>query len=347
VQNLLITGGAGFIGSHACSVLLEAGYGIIVLDNFSYSKPDALERVRQVVGPSFGQHLRVVQGDVRYPEDLNRAFSIAGPVLAVLHFAGLKAVAESILNPLHYWDVNVSGAISLLQAMRAHSCRTLVFSSSATLYGFPEHVPIPESAPLMPINAYGATKAAVERLLADLVVSETGWRVACLRYFNPIGAHSSGMLGENPSTEPTNLFPILGEIAHGKRSHLDVYGTDWPTRDGSGIRDYIHVMDLVEGHLHALETLLANSPDLWHVNLGTGLGTTVLELRQTFERVSGKSLPWVARPRRPGDAAASIADVSKASQLLHWRAKRSLNEMCEDGWKWLNNRTRNFPTIKI
>lgn len=335
MATLLITGGAGFIGSHACCVLLEAGYNLVVLDNFSLGRPQALDRVRQLVGPGFGARLQVFNGDVRSPSDLSRAFRLADPVTAVLHFAGLKAVAESILEPLRYWEVNVGGSLALLEAMRAHHCRTLLFSSSATLYGFPEDVPIPETAAVMPINPYGSTKAAVERLLADLVLSEPGWRVACLRYFNPIGAHPSALLGEDPASEPTNLFPILGQVAIGRRPNLDVYGVDWPTRDGSGIRDYIHVMDLVEGHRDALEAQLSGEPQLMHLNLGTGQGTTVLELRQAFETASGHSVPWLARPRRAGDAAASVADVRRANQLLGWRAKRGIEQMCTDGWAWL------------
>lgn len=335
MPTLLITGGAGFIGSHACCVLLEAGYNLTVLDNFSLGRRQALERVRQLAGPVLGSRLQVLSGDVRDASDLSRAFRLAEPVTAVLHFAGLKAVAESILEPLRYWDVNVTGSLALLEAMRAHGCRTLIFSSSATLYGYPDNVPISETAAVMPINPYGTTKAAVERLLSDLVNSETGWRVACLRYFNPIGAHPSALLGEDPATEPTNLFPILGQVALGRRSHLDVFGTDWPTRDGSGLRDYIHVMDLVEGHRDALEVQLAGEPQLLQLNLGTGLGTTVLELRQAFETASGHSVPWIAKARRAGDAAASIADVSLAQRLLGWRARRGLEQMCVDGWAWL------------
>ena len=267
LANLLITGGAGFIGSHTCLVLLEAGHQLVVLDSFANSSPESLRRVRELAGPDAGERLLLVEGDIRRAPDLERAFTAistaatasgeaasgeSAGIDAVIHFAGLKAVGESVAKPLLYWDVNVAGSCALLAAMRKHGCRTIVFSSSATLYGMPETVPIPETAPIQPINPYGHTKAAVEQLLASLAASEPGWRIGCLRYFNPVGAHPSGRIGEDPNGIPNNLFPFVSQVAVGRRPKLQVFGGDWPTTDGTGMRDYIHVMDLAEGHRAAL-----------------------------------------------------------------------------------------------
>ena len=344
---ILITGGAGFIGSHTCLVLLKAGYRLIVLDNFSNSSPESLRRVQELAGDEAARRLGVVEGDIRSADDLNRAFQAAvevestgaeaqttGQVQAVIHFAGLKAVGESIANPLAYWDGNVAGSVQLLAAMRAHGCRTIVFSSSATVYGIPEHVPIPETAPVKPINPYGQTKAAVEQLLADLAASEPGWRIARLRYFNPVGAHPSGRIGEDPHGIPNNLFPFVSQVAVGRRERLQVYGGDWPTPDGSGVRDYIHVMDLAEGHLAALETLLKEGPQLLTANLGSGQGHSVLEVIAAFAQDSGRPVPYQLVNRRAGDAACSLADPTFAASRLGWSTQRSLDEMCRDGWAW-------------
>jgi len=345
-RTLLIAGGAGFIGSHTCLVLLEAGYRLIVLDNFSNSSPESLRRVQELAGDDAARRLVVVEGDIRLAEDLNRAFQAAaepagpemvpatGTVEAVFHFAGLKAVGESIADPLAYWDGNVAGSVQLLAAMRAHGCRTIVFSSSATVYGIPEQVPIPETAPVRPINPYGQTKAAVEQLLADLAASEPGWRIARLRYFNPVGAHPSGRMGEDPHGTPSNLFPFVSQVAVGRREQLQVYGGDWPTPDGSGVRDYIHVMDLAEGHLAALETLLNEEPQLLTANLGSGQGHSVLEVVAAFAQASGKPVPYELVNRRAGDAACSLADPTFAASRLGWSTQRSLDEMCRDGWAW-------------
>jgi UDP-glucose 4-epimerase len=342
---ILITGGAGFIGSHTCLVLLEAGYRLIVLDNFSNSSPKSLRRVQELAGAGAASRLVVVEGDIRSADDLNRAFK-AGvdrssredqaihQVQAVIHFAGLKAVGESIADPLAYWDGNVAGSLQLLAAMRAHGCRTIVFSSSATVYGIPEQVPIPETATVRPINPYGHTKAAVEQLLADLAGSEPGWRIARLRYFNPVGAHPSGCLGEDPHGTPSNLFPFVSQVAVGRRGQLQVYGGDWPTPDGSGVRDYIHVMDLAEGHLAALETLLKEGPQLLTANLGSGVGHSVLEVVAAFAQASGRPVPYQLVNRRAGDAACSLADPTFAASRLGWSTQRSLAEMCRDGWAW-------------
>lgn len=341
---VLITGGAGFIGSHLCLVLLQAGYRVVVLDNFSNSSATSLERVLELVGGDARDRLRLLEGDIRCSADLERALQPdpqGSAMAAVVHCAGLKAVAESTREPLRYWDVNVGGSRLLLEAMAAAGCRSLVFSSSATVYGMPEVVPIPESAPLRPINPYGQTKAAVEQLLADVHGSGEdlggtgrGWRMARLRYFNPVGAHPSGRLGEDPLGVPSNLFPLLGQVGLALRSGLEIYGDDWPTADGTGERDYIHVMDLAEGHLVALEHLLAGGSQLLTLNLGSGVGHTVQQVVRAYQQACGQRLNTAVVPRREGDAARSVADPSLAQQLLGWRCRRDLQVMCRDSWRW-------------
>ena len=289
----------------------------------------------------------MVEGDIRHPLDLSKAFATGwGRFDAVIHFAGLKAVAQSVHEPLLYWDVNVGGSQHLLAAMAEHGCHTLVFSSSATVYGLPERIPIPETAAVLPINPYGHTKAAVERMLADLAASEGsqppgskappsgGWRIARLRYFNPVGAHPSGRIGEDPQGPPDNLFPYVSQVALGRRPRLQVFGGDWPTPDGTGIRDYIHVMDLAEGHLATLEALWNEPPQLLTLNLGSGCGYSVLEVVRAFERASGRAVAFDLVTRRAGDAAHSVADPSEALRRLGWRARRDLGQMCADGWAW-------------
>ena len=337
MTTLLITGGAGFIGSHTCLVLLDAGHHLVVLDNFANSSPESLRRVLELTDPEASDRLKVVEGDIRSAEDLERAFSAAPsgqPIEAVIHFAGLKAVGESMQQPLRYWDVNVCGSRQLFSVMQAQGCRTLVFSSSATLYGIPEQVPIPETARVQPINPYGHSKEAVEQMLSDLADSEHGWRIACLRYFNPVGAHPSGLIGEDPSGIPNNLFPFVSQVAVGKREKLQVFGGDWPTPDGSGVRDYIHVMDLADGHSAALNTLLAEDPQVLTLNLGRGQGYSVLEVVAAFESASGKPVPYKIVERRAGDAASTVADPALALRRLGWKTMRSLMEICSDGWAW-------------
>lgn len=332
MAQLLITGGAGFIGSHTSLVLLEAGHVLVVLDNYHNSSPASLRRVQELVGPEAASRLRVVEGDIRSTTDLDQALDSSTD--AVVHFAGLKAVGDSVTNPLAYWDVNVCGSRQLLSAMQRAGCKTIVFSSSATLYGIPDRVPIPESAPVQPINPYGRSKAAVEQMLSDLAASEPGWRIACLRYFNPVGAHPSGQLGEDPAGTPNNLFPFVSQVAVGRRSRLSIFGGDWPTPDGSGVRDYIHVMDLAEGHRAAVDVLLAEDPQLLTLNLGSGQGHSVLDVVKEFEQASGKSIPYKLEDRRPGDAAITVADPSLAATRLKWRTQRGLSQMCRDGWSW-------------
>jgi len=339
LANLLITGGAGFIGSHTALVLLEAGHQLVVLDSYANSSPEALRRVAELAGPEAATRLQVIEGDIRSDPDLERAFAACSalggkPADAVIHFAGLKAVGESVAEPLRYWDVNLSGSRQLVGAMQAHGCRTLVFSSSATLYGYPETVPIPETAAIAPINPYGHSKAAVEQLLADVAASEPDWRIARLRYFNPVGAHPSGRIGEDPSGIPNNLFPFVSQVAVGRREQLQIFGGDWPTPDGSGVRDYIHVMDLAEGHRAALDVLLAEGPQLLTLNLGSGQGHSVLEVAAAFEAASGRPVPLKIVERRPGDAAITVADPSLATQRLGWRTRRTLTDICRDGWAW-------------
>jgi len=339
LANLLITGGAGFIGSHTALVLLEAGHQLVVLDSYANSSPEALRRVAELAGPEAAARLQVIEGDIRSQRDLERAFAACSalngkPADAVIHFAGLKAVGESVAQPLRYWDVNLSGSCQLVSAMQTHGCRSMVFSSSATLYGLPKTVPIPETTPIAPINPYGYSKAAVEQLLADVAASEPGWRIARLRYFNPVGAHPSGRIGEDPTGIPNNLFPFVSQVAVGRREQLRVFGGDWPTPDGSGVRDYIHVMDLAEGHRTALEVLLPEDPQLLTLNLGSGQGHSVLEVASAFEAASGRSVPLQIVERRLGDAAITVADPTLAALRLGWRTTRTLDDMCRDGWAW-------------
>ena len=343
MARLLITGGAGFIGSHTCVVLLEAGHELVVLDSFANSSPVALERVSELAG----RPVQLVEGDVRNAALLDQLFADANAsgqrINAVIHFAGLKAVGESVTEPLRYWDVNLCGSRTLLAAMDSHGCRTLVFSSSATLYGYPETVPISEAAPIKPINPYGHSKAAVEQLLRDVVASAPDqWSIASLRYFNPVGAHPSGRMGEDPNGIPNNLFPFVSQVAIGRRNQLQVFGGDWPTHDGTGVRDYIHVMDLAEGHLAALNYLMGEPSQLLEVNLGSGQGHSVLDVVKAFEAASGCSIPYTIAARRTGDAAITVADPSLAAERLGWRTKLSLAGMCRDGLAWQSSNPNGY-----
>jgi UDP-glucose 4-epimerase len=325
---VLVTGGAGYIGSHIVLALARAGYAPVVLDNFATSSRPVLPRLERLAGVE----VPLVVADVRDSAALARAFA-ERPIDAVVHCAGLKAVAEGEAQPLAYYDNNVGGSIALTLAMRHAHVRTLVFSSSASVYGQPERNPVPEGAPLKPANVYGRTKRTIEMILEDLAASDPSWRIGLLRYFNPAGADASGELGEAPSRAPNNLVPILAEIAAGRRSHVDVFGDDYPTPDGTGVRDYIHVTDLAEGHVAVLAHL-ARQPALATLNLGMGHGISVLEVIAAFERACGKSLPRRVASRRPGDVAIYYADPARANTLLGWRALRDLDAICADAWRW-------------
>ena len=335
MAQLLITGGAGFIGSHTCLALLESGHNLVVIDNFSNSSEEALRRVSELAGLKNKSRMKVIKGDIRSSNDLDLAFAKnKQKIEAVIHFAGLKAVEESLINPDLYWDINVIGSKCLLNAMKRNGCKTIVFSSSATVYGDLVDVPVNENATIKPINPYGKTKAEVERILSEIANQEAEWRVACLRYFNPVGAHSSGYIGEAPNGVPTNLFPYVCDVAGGKREFLSLFGADWPTPDGTAIRDYIHVMDLAEGHCAAMDVLINQKPQFLSINLGSGKGHSVLEVLRTFEKVTAKKIPYRIIQRRKGDVAISLADPSFAKLRLDWITKRSLFEMCRDSWNW-------------
>lgn len=327
---IVITGGAGYIGSHTCVVLLEAGYEVVVVDNLCNSSREALHRVEGITGKTVSFH----EVDVRDVEALSRILAAEKP-RAVIHFAGLKAVGESAAMPLEYYDNNVRGTLSLLLAMHAAGVRQMVFSSSATVYGNPASVPIREDFPLSTTNPYGRSKLIIEDMLRDLVLSDNAWKVALLRYFNPVGAHESGLIGENPNGTPNNLMPFVSQVAIGRRSHLNVFGGDYPTADGTGVRDYIHVVDLATGHLAALQALTGWEGDRpLTVNLGTGRGCSVLDMIRAFETVSGRKVPYKITERRPGDIAACYADPALAERLLGWKARFGVEKMCEDGWRW-------------
>ncbi|MBS0167684.1 UDP-glucose 4-epimerase GalE [Nitrospira sp. CMX1] len=328
---IFVTGGAGYIGSHTCVELLRAGYDLTVFDNFSNSHPESLERIQRIAG----KQLRFIHGDIRDRAALVTALRDSG-AQAVIHFAGLKAVGESVQQPLSYYDNNVVGSLRLLETMGLCGVKTLVFSSSATVYGAPQRLPLTEDHPLSTTNPYGQTKLTVEHILRDVQHSDASWRIGILRYFNPVGAHASGLIGEDPQGTPNNLMPFVAQVAVGRRPHLNVFGNDYPTSDGTGVRDYIHVVDLAIGHLKALETLerAKHQTECLTVNLGTGTGYSVLEIVRAFEQTCGKPVMYKIAPRRPGDVAACYADPSKAIALLGWQAKRSLADMCADTWKW-------------
>lgn len=327
-MNILLTGGAGYIGSHTAVVLSEAGHEVIIYDNFCNSDRSVLTRLEKILG----KPLTCVEGDIRDADLLEKTFQ-QYQIEAVVHFAGLKAVGESVADPLKYYDNNVVGSVRLFEAMKRAGIRTIVFSSSATVYGDPEYLPIDEKHPIHPTNPYGQTKAQIEQILKDLVQSDPDWRVVCLRYFNPVGAHNSGLIGEDPNGIPNNLMPYIAQVAIGKLVKLNVYGNDYNTPDGTGVRDYIHVVDLAQGHLAALNYLKTNSE--WQaINLGTGQGYSVLALVGAYQKVSQQDIRYAIVNRRPGDVACSYAEVSQSQKLLNWSAKRNLNDMCETSWKW-------------
>ncbi|MEO6362544.1 MAG: UDP-glucose 4-epimerase GalE [Caldimonas sp.] len=333
---ILLTGATGYIASHTWLALHAAGYAVCGLDDFSNSSPEVLHRL-EALGADVSRFMRA---DVCDRAALGAAFA-RWPIDAVVHFAALKAVGESVAKPLAYYATNVGGLIALTQAMADHGCRTIVFSSSATVYGVPERLPIREDSPLAATSPYGATKLVGEGLLNDLLRSDPLWRIALLRYFNPVGAHEGGSIGEDPRGAPNNLMPYVAQVAVGKRLKLQIFGNDYDTRDGTGVRDYLHVVDLAEGHVAALRRLLGGGESLT-VNLGTGTGTSVLELLHAFERASGRTVAFEIAPRRAGDVASCYADPSQAELLLGWRARRNLDAMCADSWRWQTNNPNGY-----
>ena len=333
---ILLTGAAGFIASHTWLALLAAGYRVVGVDNFSNSSPEVLARLKTLSGetPDF------VQADVCDATAVNAVFA-REPISAVVHFAAFKAVGESTTKPLAYYANNMNGLFTVCQAMERHGCKALVFSSSATVYGKPESLPIREDAALSATNPYGATKLMGETVLRDLQSADPAWAIATLRYFNPVGAHESGLIGEDPRGIPNNVMPFISQVAVGKRAHLSIFGNDYDTVDGTGVRDFIHVSDLAEGHVAALRYLLAGKGSIV-ANLGTGHGSSVLELVRAFEQASGRSVPFEIAPRRAGDIDACYADPARANQLLGWHATRDLQAMCADSWRWQNLNPNGF-----
>ncbi len=335
---IFVTGGAGYIGTHTCVELLNAGHEVTVFDNFSNSQPEALARVAQITG----KKVNLVQGDIRDRSALAEALKQSGAT-AVIHFAGLKAVGESVAQPLSYYDNNVAGTLRLLEAMAECDVKTLVFSSSATVYGDPQRLPLTEDHPLSATNPYGQTKLVIEDMLRALYASDASWRIGVLRYFNPVGAHHSGLIGEDPQGTPNNLLPFVAQVAVGRRPFLNVWGNDYPTPDGTGVRDYIHVVDLALGHLKTL-TQLRQQPQCLAVNLGTGVGYSVLDMVRAFEQASGKPVPYQVSERRAGDIASCYADPATALAVLGWSAQRDLETMCADAWRWQSGNPNGYAS---
>ena len=335
-KNILVTGGAGYIGSHTCLELLEDGYNVVVVDNLSNSSKESLTRVGELTG----KNIDFIEGDIRNQpllEEIMQRYSIG----AVVHFAGLKAVGESVEKPLEYFENNVGGTISLCKAMANCGVKNLVFSSSATVYGDPHTVPITEDFPLSATNPYGRSKLHIEEMLRDLYVSDNSWNVALLRYFNPVGAHSSGKIGEDPNGIPNNLVPYITQVAVGRLEQLSVFGDDYNTKDGTGVRDYIHVVDLAKGHLKAIEAL-AESGGVITVNLGTGTGYSVLEMVEAFRKATGKDIPCKMAPRRAGDIAECYANPANAAQIIGWKAELGIDDMAADSWRWQKNNPNGY-----
>ena len=340
-MKLLVTGGAGFIGSHTSLLLLEEGYYLVIYDSFHNSSKKVFKRFEKILGCDeayLSTRIKVIEGDIRDKNSLDEVFnyysSSGDSITAVLHFAGLKSVSESVIKPIDYWDVNLFGTRNLIEVMAKYECYKLVFSSSATVYGSTSSSKITEDHNINPQNPYGHTKAAVESFLTDLYNSNDKWSFAILRYFNPVGAHSSGQIGEDPFGVPNNLFPFISQVAIGRLEKLMVFGNDWPTTDGTGIRDYIHIIDLAQGHISALEKLLESKKIILKLNLGSGKGHSVLDVIKTFSKVTGVDIPYEISNRRSGDTGQNVADPSLSKKTLGWETKRTLFEMCRDSWNW-------------
>ncbi len=350
MKSILVTGGAGFIGSHTCLLFLEKGYNIIVFDSFINSSQKSIEKVCLILKHAnidFQSKIQLIKGDIKNKSDIEKVFQMSHKlnkkIEAVIHFAGLKSVFDSILDPISYWENNVLGTINLCRIMEKYDCKNLVFSSSATVYKAKSNKLLVEDDFCEPVNPYGFTKLTVERILNDLFNSKKSeWRIASLRYFNPVGAHQSGLIGENPLGKVNNIYPQITRVAMGKQSKIKIFGSDWQTKDGTCLRDYIHVMDLAEGHLSALNYLIKEKPQFIALNLGTGKGTSVLEFIRFFERVNNVKVPFIFENRRPGDIASLIADNSLAKSLLHWKPKRNIEDICKDGWNWQVNNPNGY-----
>ncbi len=335
-KNILVTGGAGYIGSHTVILLIEAGYSVIVFDNFSNSSIESIKRVEKIVNKT----IKVIEGDIRNQDDLDRVFR-DNKIDAVIHFAGLKAVGESVNKPIKYYENNISGTINLCKVMANYGSKSIVFSSSATVYGNPASNPIREDFPTSATNPYGRSKLFIEEILRDIFISDNSWKIVLLRYFNPVGAYKSGVIGEDPADIPNNLMPFISQTAIGKRDYLSVFGDDYDTHDGTGVRDYIHVMDLADGHLKALDKIDSFNR-VMTINLGTGTGYSVLDMVKAFEKASGVEIPYKIAPRRAGDIATCYADPSYAKDVLGWEAKRGIEEMCKDSWRWQSNNPNGY-----
>jgi len=339
-MRVLLTGGSGFIGSHIALLLLERGYDVLILDSFVNSSSNVINRIKTYLdNKDIKYKLHTIKGDIRDKKIIDsifyESFKENKPIETVLHLAGLKSVSESLIKPLHYWDVNVFGTLNLLLKMKEYDCYSIVFSSSATIYGLGESVPMAEDHNISPINPYGETKVAIENMFYDLYKSNINlWKICSLRYFNPVGAHPSGLIGEDPLGIPNNLFPFITQVAIGRQKLLTVFGDDWDTNDGSGIRDYIHILDLAEGHLDSIDYLNSNQSCLEFINLGSGKGYSVFQVISQFELSTGCKIPFSVQSRRNGDVAECYADISKAKKLLGWTPKRSLEQICLDGWNW-------------
>lgn len=330
-MNILVTGGAGYIGSHTCVELLEAGYNVIIIDNFLNSNPRVLENIRKITQKDF----KFYQIDLTNKEDTEKVF-LENKIDAVIHFAGLKAVGESVEKPIEYYSNNLNSTLVLCKLMKKYNVKKIVFSSSATVYGKPETLPILENFPRSSTNPYGSTKLIIEDILRDIYISDNEWNIVLLRYFNPIGAHESGLIGEEPNGIPNNLLPYIAKVAKGELEYVQVFGDDYDTIDGTGVRDYIHVVDLAKGHIKALESIKNNTTGINIYNLGTGKGHSVLEMIKAFEKACGKPIKYKIVGRRAGDIASCYADTSKANKYLNWQATKDIDEMCRDSWNFVN-----------